>query len=79
MAMDIHLMPLSRAEQDDMFRQMEKWLADGGIRPSNMLACEVENVYRMRATIYQMRADIGGYETAGRAMAQELHAMQGLR
>lgn len=47
--------PLTRDEQDDLFRQMRLWLESGGLREQRMLACEIENVYRMKATILQLR------------------------
>jgi hypothetical protein len=49
---------LSRAEQDDLFRQMDKWLADGGLRDKHLLACEVENIYRLRATVAENRRQL---------------------
>jgi hypothetical protein len=54
----MHDKPLTRAEQDDLFRQMDKWFADGGIRPNDLVASEMENVFRMRATILQIRYDL---------------------
>ena len=50
-----HATPLTEAEQDDLFRQMEKRLSKVGVQPTNLLACEMENMYRMRATILQQR------------------------
>jgi hypothetical protein len=58
--------PLSRAEQDDLFRQMQKWLdgENGIFRQRMFMLTEVENMYRMKATILQQRATIGGGDTA---------------
>lgn len=55
---------LDRREQDDLFSQMDGWISRGGLRDYKFLACEVENIYRMKATILQQRADIRGGDTA---------------
>ena len=45
--------PLTKSEQDDLFGQMEKSLKRGpfGIEGRFFLNCEVENWFRMMATI----------------------------
>ena len=50
--------PLSRDEQDDLFRQMSKRLKQRGIQDIPLLACEMENIYRMRATILHQRCGV---------------------
>lgn len=65
--------PLLRAEQDGLFRQMQKWLdGEKGIYRQRMfMLSEVENMYRMKATILQQRATIGGGDTAISQLQQE--------
>ena len=46
--------PLLPDEQNDLFIQMDKWLKHGGIRECHLLAPEMENVYRMRATVVHL-------------------------
>lgn len=50
--------PLSVDEQDDLFRQMEKWLKSHGgkLAEKKMLDGEMENMFRMMATILDARA-----------------------
>jgi len=74
-ALEIHTTPLTLSEQDDLFQQMEKRLSKVGVQPANLLACEMENIYRMRATILQLRKSlewaersIGAYEQKGQTI-----------
>ena len=50
-------MPLTAEEQDDLFRQMDKWLKSHGgeVASKAMTPDETENVYRMRETIIRYR------------------------
>jgi hypothetical protein len=68
--------PLTRDEQDDLFKQMTLWINSGGLRESKMLACEMENIFRMKATIVQLRADVGGGDTAISQLEQGIEALE---
>jgi hypothetical protein len=65
--------PLTREEQDDLFRQMQKVLDESNGVPEDrhFMAHEHVNMHRMRATIYQMRKTIEGGETAINQLEQE--------
>lgn len=66
-----HDKPLTDSELEDLFRQMDKQLKRRGgvILPSSLLACEVENVYRMKATIIAQQRCIESYEKEQRSPA----------
>jgi len=51
---------------------MDKWLAQGGLRKIELLAPEAENMFRLRATVYHLRAQLRGAETTIRALEQEI-------
>jgi hypothetical protein len=65
--------PLTREEQDDLFRQMQKVLdeSNGVLGDRHFMAHEHVNMHRMRATIYQMRKTIEGGDTAIKQLEQE--------
>lgn len=71
--------PLSDRELSDLFRQMQKDLdAKGGVlTDKNLLACEVENLYRLRQTVYQLQANIRGGDTAIRALEDSVSVLEG--
>ena len=70
--------PLSNDECDDLFRQMQKSLdaSNGVLVDRKLLASELENFFRLRQTVYQLRANIGGGDTAIRALEQQVEALE---
>jgi hypothetical protein len=50
--------PLSADEQLDLFNQMSAVFRQGGLRGLQLGKGEVENVYRMRATILQLNESV---------------------
>src|SRR3990167_3016593 len=57
--------PLSLHEQQDLFNQMDKWLRANPDAPqTTFLRCEIENIYRMQATIVALHNEIAAGDTA---------------
>ncbi len=48
--------PLSNEEQADLFGQMGKWLKNGGMTSKSFVPSEMQNMFRMVATIVLLRA-----------------------
>jgi hypothetical protein len=68
--------PLDCQEQDDLFRQMTKWFGSDGLRDCKMMASEMENIFRMKATILQQRKTIDAGDTAITQLEQGNEVLQ---
>lgn len=70
--------PLTEAECDDLFRQMQKTLdANNGVVPDkHLLACELENFFRLRQTVYQLRATVRAGDTAIRTLEHAVSVLE---
>ncbi len=70
---DCDFSPLTNAEQIDLFRQMQKWLDQnkGKLKEKTFMVSEMENIYRLRQTVYQLQANVRGGDTAIRALEQQ--------
>lgn len=64
--------PLSIEEQTDLFGQMGKWLKNGGMTSKSFVPSEMENLFRMVATIVLLRAQLAANTATIAAQAADL-------